>query len=190
MNNRKTRTGNRGWVQVTLAGALIALSLPLSAEENPISNHTRGLYAGVGKIVVTTAEQMPEDKYGFKPVETVRSFGQIIGHITDSQYFFCASVLGEKSPQPQAEKTLSSKKELVAALKDAVAYCSRAYEGMTDKSGIENVKVMGSESPKLGALHVNAVHTIEHYGNLVTYMRINGLVPPTSDPAFMKTLMD
>ena len=77
----------------------------------------------------------------------------------------------------------------IAALSEAFAYCDRAYETLTDESAVEMVKFMGGDNPKLGVLNTNQVHTIEHYGNLVTYMRIKGLVPPTSDPEFMKELM-
>ena len=93
-----------------------------------------------------------------------------------------------KDRASKIEETKTSKADLVAALKDAFAYCNKAYDGMTDASATQMVKLMGSDTPKLGALNVNSVHTIEHYGNLVTYMRLKNLVPPTSDPEFMKSL--
>jgi hypothetical protein len=94
-------------------------------------------------------------------------------------------VLGEKNPAPKVEQTKTSKADLVAALKDAFAYCDKAYDGMTDASGAEMVKVMGSDTPKLGALNINNTHTVEHYGNLVTYLRMKNIVPPTSEPGFL-----
>ena len=132
---------------------------------------------------------MPEEHYGFTPVDTVRTFGQIVGHVADSQYAFCSIVKGEKNPAPKIEKTKSSKADLIAALQESYAYCNSTYDAITDASARESVKLMGSETPRIGVVQVNNVHGIEHYGNLVTYMRMKGQVPPTSDPEFLKSLM-
>ena len=81
----------------------------------------------------------------------------------------------------------TSKADLIAALKTAFAYCDKAYDGMTDASGGQIVKLFGTgtDTPKLGVLNFNNVHNMEHYGNLVTYMRIKGIVPPTSEQGQM-----
>ena len=78
---------------------------------------------------------------------------------------------------------------MIVALKEACAYCDRAYAAMTDRSATETVKLMGQDMPKLGGLTVNNIHTIEHYGNLVTYLRMKNIVPPTSDREFMQQMM-
>ena len=158
------------------------------AEENPISGHTKFTYSALKKILLQTAESAPEEVYRFKPTEAVRSLGQIVGHVADAQYNFCSMASGEKSPAPHIEKTKSTKAELVAALKDAFAYCDRVYDGMTDAAGVQTVKAFGRDTPKLGVLMINNVHASEHYGNLVTYLRLKGMVPPTSDPAFMQQM--
>lgn len=155
---------------------------------NPLTAHSRRVYDGVKTILVQTARSMPEERYGFRPAETVRSFGQIVGHVAETQYMFCSAVRGERDPAHGIEKTNASKADLIAALEGAFAYCDKAWDGMTDVNGAELVKAMGSDMPKLGVMQVNQLHTIEHYGNLVTYMRMNGLVPPTSDPEVMKRL--
>jgi uncharacterized damage-inducible protein DinB len=98
------------------------------------------LHEAYKKILLRSAEVMPEENYGFKPTNGVRTFGQIVGHVADSQYEFCSVVLGEKNPDPQVEKSRTTKADLVAALKDAFAYCDKAYEGMTDASAVQMVK--------------------------------------------------
>ncbi len=173
----------------TLLICLLAPAAVALAQDNPLSEHSKGVYGGMKMILLRSAENMLEKNYGFKPTDTVRSFGQIVGHVADAQYIFCSAVLGEKNPLPKIEKTRTSKAELIAALNDAFAYCDKAYDSVTDASGTQMVKFMGGDTPKLGVLSVNQVHTIEHYGNLVTYMRMKDLVPPTSDPAFMQQLM-
>jgi uncharacterized damage-inducible protein DinB len=160
---------------------------PTASLSNPLSANNKAIWGGVKKMILGSAEKMPEENYSFKPMESVRSFGQILGHVADSQYAFCSRVLGEKNPAPKVEQTKTSKADLVAALKDAFAYCDKAYDGMTDASATQMVKIMGGDTPKLGGLAINNLHTVEHYGNLVTYLRMKNIVPPSSEPGFMPT---
>lgn len=151
------------------------------SQNNPISTFTKGVYGFQKNILLRSADKMPEESYSFRPVDSVRTYGQLIGHLADGQYEFCSVALGEKNPEPNVEKTKTSKADLIAALKMAFAYCDKAYDGMTDASGSQLVKMFGNDSPKLGALEFNNVHNWEHYGNLVTYMRIKNIVPPSSE---------
>ena len=148
---------------------------------NPITASERGLYSFVSGAVVAAAQKMPEENYSFRPTPEVRSFGQIVGHVADAQYMFCSLASGEPNPAKGIEKTKTSKADLVAALKDAVAYCNKAYDGMTDAKGSEMVKFMNYDLAKLTVLSLNTAHADEHYGNIVTYLRIKGIVPPTSE---------
>ena len=152
-----------------------------AAPANPYSTFNKFTYARVKTILVSSAEKMPEENYNFKPTDSVRSYGQIVGHVADAQYTFCSIALGENNPGLKIEQTKTTKAELVAALKEAVAYCDKAYDGMTDASGAQTVKMFGTDMPKLGVLNINTMHDMEHYGNLVTYMRLKNIVPPTSE---------
>jgi len=148
---------------------------------NPFSTYNKIFYARMKTILVSSAEKMPEENYNFKPTEAVRSYGQIVGHVADAQYNFCSMALGETNPGLKIEQTKTTKADLVAALKDALAYCDKAYDGMTDASGLQTVKMFGMDMPKFGVLNINNAHDMEHYGNLVTYMRLKNIVPPTSE---------
>jgi uncharacterized damage-inducible protein DinB len=148
---------------------------------DPLSAGGKGLYNIVKNDVVKAADKMPEANYAFKPTPDVRSFGQIVGHVADAQYLFCSAVLGEKNPAPGIEKNKTSKADLVQALSDAFAYCDKAYNGMTDAHAADIVKIFGMDQAKLSVLAFNSAHSFEHYGNLVTYMRMKGLVPPSSE---------
>src|SRR5215831_9312736 len=108
---------------------------------NPYSTFTKLAYARVKANLIGSAEKMPEENYNFKPTDSVRSYGQIIGHVADAQYMFCSTALGETNPGLNIEKTKTTKADLVAALKDAVAYCDKAYDSMTDVSGAQLVKL-------------------------------------------------
>src|SRR5215470_7191841 len=152
-----------------------------AAQANPLSTWNKLAYGRVKGVLLKSAEKMPEENYSFQPVDTVRTYGQIIGHVADAQYMFCSTALGETNPGLNIEKTKTTKADLVAALKDSVAYCDKAYDSMTDATGAQLVKLFNFELPKLGALSINNMHDMEHYGNLVTYMRIKNIVPPSSE---------
>ena len=94
---------------------------------------------------------------------------------------FCSNVTGEKNPGPNAEKTKTSKVDLVEALKDGVAYCKKAYGSMTDAQASEMTQMFGHPMTKLLVMTINTAHADEHYGNMVTYLRLKGIVPPTSE---------
>jgi uncharacterized damage-inducible protein DinB len=151
------------------------------APDNPLSAFNKHIYGGLKNILLRSAEKMSEENYNFRPTDAVRTYGQIIGHVADAQYLFCSRVLGEKNPAPKIEQTKTSKADLIAALKSAFAYCDKAYDGMTDASATQMVKLFEGDAPKLGVLTVNNMHSAEHYGNLVTYMRMKNIVPPTSE---------
>ncbi|MEJ2215777.1 MAG: DinB family protein [Gemmatimonadota bacterium] len=142
---------------------------------------SKALFEVVKGYLVASAEQMPEEKYGYKPTPEVRSFGQIIGHVANSQYGFCSTALGEKPPVTEDMEKRTTKASLVQGLKDAFAYCEKAY-AMSDAAAAATTKLFGADRSRLFVLVFNVSHDFEHYGNLVTYMRLNGMVPPSSQP--------
>jgi uncharacterized damage-inducible protein DinB len=166
---------------VLLAQDNAAQEKPAVSPGNPLSTWNKFAYARVKDVLLKAAEKMPEENYSFKPVDTVRSYGQIVGHVADAQYLFCSIALGDKNPAPNIEHSKSSKADLIAALNTAFAYCDKAYDGMTDATAVQPIKLFGNDAPRLSALTVNNMHDLEHYGNLATYMRIKNIVPPSSE---------
>jgi uncharacterized damage-inducible protein DinB len=154
---------------------------PATAPANPITQSEKGLYSFLSSAAVRAAEKMPEENYSFKPTPDVRSFGQLVGHVADANYMFCSQVAGEPNPSKGIEKTKTSKADLVAAIKDAVAYCNKTFDGMTDAGASQMVKFRSFNMAKITLLSLNTAHTDEHYGNMVTYLRLKGIVPPTSE---------
>ncbi len=173
--------------RASLAFAALLLATPLSAQMGQGDGSVagvRGLYETVRGYITAAAEQMPEDKYSYRPTDQVRTFGQIVGHVSNSGYMFCAPVRGQQAPSmPDAEK-LKTKAELVAALEASFAYCDAAYQlGTADAAA--PLQFFGQPHTKLSVLAFNMGHDFEHYGNLVTYMRLNGMVPPSSQGSGM-----
>jgi uncharacterized damage-inducible protein DinB len=156
-------------------------AVSINAQPGPMSGGTKGLYNQIKGNIVKAADKMPEANYSFKPTPEVRSFGEIIGHVADAQYLFCAAAKGE-TKDSNIEKTKTSKADLTAALRDAFAYCDGAYDSMTDADAAKLVKFFGRDYAKIVVLSFNVAHSNEHYGNIVTYMRLKGLVPPSSEP--------
>jgi uncharacterized damage-inducible protein DinB len=152
------------------------------AAQNPIAAGQKMLYSMIKNNIIRSAEKMPETDYSFKPTPEVRSFGQLIGHVADSQYTFCAAVLGTPNPAPGIEKSKTTKADLVQAVKDAFAFCDPAYDGLADTQAAASVKFFGGDQAKVTVLAFNTAHDNEHYGNIVTYLRMKGQVPPSSEP--------
>jgi len=136
-------------------------------EKTPdVSAELRSGFNEVNGWVTKAAEMVPADKYNYKPVDTVRTFGQLIAHVTDSYNYFCAQGVGNKVEWSDAvEKGGTEKDTLLPKLKEAVGRCNAAYS---------------SGNMQLRPLFVNVGHTSLHYGNIITYMRMMGLKPPSS----------
>jgi uncharacterized damage-inducible protein DinB len=151
---------------------------------NPVSDSIRSSWNGAKRNIAESAEQMPEADYGFRPVSTVRTFGEILAHVAGANYAFCSAAKGEKSPfaEDDFEKTAKTKAAIMKAVNDSHVYCDGAYTALTDASAGQLVaNPFGSgQSPRSSQLIGNIGHDNEHYGNLVTYFRIKGMVPPSS----------
>jgi uncharacterized damage-inducible protein DinB len=174
--------------RVLAAAALVLLPLSAlaqtpapAASPNPATAAVKSQFATIKDVLARTAAKVPENLYAFKPTPEVRTIGQLIGHIADSQYLICSGAAGEKAPRADYEKTMTTKADLSKALADSSAYCDKVIDSMNDMKGMEIVR-FGGPTPRLHVLTFNIAHSYEHYGNLVTYMRIKGIVPPSSTP--------
>ena len=138
-----------------------------AAEKTPdVLTDVRGGFNEVNEWVTKAADMVPADKYSYRPVDTVRTFGQLIAHITDSYNYFCANGVGNKVEwSDPIEKGATDKDTLLPKLKEAVGRCNTAYS---------------SNKAQLRPLFANVGHTSLHYGNIITYMRMLGMKPPSS----------
>lgn len=161
-----------------------------AAPPKDLSLWLRNAYGGNRKFLVRAAEKMPEDFYTLRPgAQTeVRTFGQLVGHLANFNYRWCSDAKGEKNPQEQADfEKLTDKASLVKALDGALNYCDGVYAMLSDANSMDIVQGTrddGTKTPvlRISRLIVNFAHNNEHYGNLVTYMRIKSILPPSSEP--------
>jgi uncharacterized damage-inducible protein DinB len=171
-------------MSLVMMSSLSAQERKVTAAGDPVSQAIKNAWNGAKRNITESAEQMPEADYGFKPVDSVRSFGQILAHVAGASYVYCSAARREKSPFSEGdfEKTATTKAAIIKAVSDANAYCDAAFNGLTDASAGELVQnpFGDGQFPRATALLNNTNHLNEHYGNLVTYFRIKGMVPPSS----------
>jgi len=180
-----------------IVGLGICFGIPAAAQSGqqnspkyPMATWLHNAFSTNRKNIEKSAEKVPEELYGMRPgpqVE-VRTFGQILGHLANFNYLWCSQAKGEKNPAQGSDyEKLTSKALLLGALSDAFTYCDSAYAALTDASGLEVVTVTQesgrkAQVPRMSLLVLNYGHNNDHYGNLVTYMRIKSIVPPSSEP--------
>ena len=142
---------------------------------NPLTTTISIFRSNMQDKIMKSAEAMPESKYSYRPTKDVRSFAEILNHVADISYILCSNVKGEANPAPAT--ATGSKTKIIARLKDAFAYCDGVYSGFTDAHLNDPADFWGAKTNKMFVLTQVANHDALHYGNLVTYLRINGLVP-------------
>ena len=172
-----------------LAGAMLLALLSVSvttsavdaqAATDPTTASIKATYDMVKGYITKAAAQVPEDKYKFQATKEVRTMAALFGHIAESNGGICATASGLKPVAVGAEK-LATKAELQKALADSFAFCDKAFATITAANMNESVTLFGQlKLSRLGAMAFNNSHDFEHYGNIVTYMRLNGMVPPSS----------
>jgi uncharacterized damage-inducible protein DinB len=154
-----------------------------AAGANPYTSNVKAQAEQVRALILRTAEKVPEELYAFKPTPDVRSLGGLLGHIADAHVLLCGIANGGKPVFNPVHEKKTTRAELVAALKDSFATCDTVFAATTDANGATPIDMFGQPQTRLGVLAFNNSHTWEHYGNLVTYMRLKNIVPPSSEPA-------
>lgn len=138
------------------------------------ANHLRYLFT-------TAAEQMAAEDYTFRPTPEVRSFGEVLAHVVETNYWFCATAMGEQAPASGMDDTTMTRSAIRDALLASFAYCDRAYAAMTDEAKAGAMRdFAGSPRPALAVLNFGIYHGLLHWGNAITYMRLRGRVPPSN----------
>jgi len=170
-----------------IASLAVCLAAPASFAQpsaNPISDGVRSQWNGVKRNIQQSAELMPEASWDYRPTDGVRSFGEIVAHVAGASYAICAAAKGEKAPYAEDyfEKNAKGRAAITKAGSDAIAYCDAVFTALTDATAGQMVTNPFGEGqiPRVQALVLQIGHDNEHYGNLVTYFRMNGIVPPSS----------
>jgi len=156
-------------------------SLPVKT----VADSSLAMFRAPRNYILRAVEKMPDEHFMFRPTPDVRTFAEILGHVADGHYLVCSMALGEKSPNLEMqhnEKTKRTKPELLEILKESADYCDRAHAALAGPKGAEVIDWFGTKHPRVTTLFFNTGHDWESYGTLVAYMRLKGIVPPSSEP--------
>jgi uncharacterized damage-inducible protein DinB len=177
---------------VLLATAMTIGAAPLLAQApaaprppQTFATYLQGQYNNIKNNLIRSAEKMPAEHFSFRPSPDVRTYGELFGHTMETQYFYCANVKGGQNPAAgKAFEKVTDKATIVQLVKDAFAYCDDAFAGLTEASATEMITIGVAPNQRqvsrANQMTEVVVHGNEHYGNIVTYMRIKGIVPPSS----------
>lgn len=158
---------------------LTLCAAPAAAQSSTLLGSVDPIFQTTTRYLQAAAEQLPEADYGFQPTPEIRTFAQLVGHVANAQNMFCYMALGEQPQGGRNWEEVTEKAALVEALRASTALCARAY-ALPDDAALRTVQMFGQERTILTVLATNAAHNFEHYGNIVTYMRLKGMVPPSS----------
>lgn len=167
----------RSWKLIAIAFTSAVLMHAQSAPT--LLAEARLAYTSVKTNLQKAAEKMPAEAYDFKPVPEIRTFGALMAHIADAQMRNCSAAKGNPKQGTAGSKT--SKDDLVAAMKTSIAECDAAFEALNDTTANDAVKFRNGQRSKLAILIYNTGHDMEEYGYAAVYLRLKGIVPPSSE---------
>jgi len=168
-----------------LVASLVLLSSAVMAQpaKSPVSDALREMLVGREKNMVAAFEEMPADKFGYKPTPEQMTFGHLAAHIVSGNYFFCSNVGDVPRPKTEELKGTEDKDKLVSALKASFEFCRTALAKADDSKLNENITWFdGKPRPRAWAFVTLAASWADHYGMAAMYLRLNGLLPPTAKP--------
>lgn len=175
-------------LMVTVLAGLLASPLVVraqapaqaSSQAPSIADAIRRQCNGVKNNLLKAADKMPDDAHDPKPTPEQRTFGGWVAHVADAQTAGRSRALG--TPKTPSAGSKTTKADLVAALKDSFDTCDAAYAALTDANANDPIQTYRGPTPRLAALAGNIEHDTECYGSMAVYMRLKGVVPPSSEP--------
>ena len=160
--------------------ALLVVAAGLQAQTpDAVVQDLQRQWQGIKNNILAAAEAMPEDGYSFKPTPDVRAFGGWVGHVADAQIGTCSGIAGQRQ-NLGAEQKMTTKAELLDALKKSFDACDAVYMATTVANHDEGVAGFGGQTPRLSSLYGNIAHSQECYGSMAVYLRLKGIVPPST----------
>jgi len=166
-----------------MAAGSVLLCAQSKPAADPLTASSHDLFTQISGLILRSADKIPENLWSYQPTPEVRTVGQLFAHIADASNHICAAAVDGKASTVSVEKTAKTRAEIVAALKAEFAGCEADYAKMTHASALQTIDVAGAKRTRISEMDYEVAHTWEHYGNLVTYMRMKGIVPPSSEPA-------
>lgn len=164
---------------LSAVGTLSAQAPQTPAAAPSLAAEAKAAYNGIKNNMTKMAEKMPEENYAFQPVKEIRTFAALVGHVADAQARACSATMGEPKAVNAASKT--TKADLVAALKESFTICDAAFDALTDANATEAIRGPRGQRTRVSVLNGVTIHSNEEYGYMAVYMRLKGIVPPSSE---------
>ena len=162
---------------------ILLMSVTTAKAADDIVGPLRTQWGITRDLVVNLVQIMPEEKYDFKPTPAIRSFREVVGHLILENYTFMSMVTGDPAPDKAKFEVLKSRDELTKALSESYALGERTLAALTDAKAVEKITMRGQSVVRWYPVLYNLQDSMNHYGNLVVYIRLNGLVPPRTAAA-------
>src|ERR1700733_10841612 len=170
----------RIWTACAVAGLMISGTGP--GQGDPLPSEIQGSYARLTPNILKAADKMPAADYSFKPTPDIRPFARVVNHVTEAQLHICgAANNADASTLPKVPAETADKAAIVEALKASFAECDKAYGGLTDANATEMLQAGPAKRSRLSMLWGNVAHDNEQYATLSLYLRLKGIVPPSSE---------
>ena len=161
--------------------SILTVSLWAQQTKNPVTTVVKEILPRQQKNLVSAVEEMPADKFSFKPTPAQMSFAHLVGHIAESNYYLCAKISDTAAPKNSELKETDTKEKLVAGLKASFEFCSAALAKVDDSTLGDTIQAYGGhDAPRAWAYIALTNDWADHYSAAATYLRLNGLLPPTA----------
>jgi uncharacterized damage-inducible protein DinB len=170
-------------MRTAFAVAVWMISGAALGQSNQFATELQGNYARVKANILKAADKMPPENYSFKPTPDIRTFGRVVNHVTEAQLHICGAADNvDSSALPKVPPETADKAAIVEALKASFAECDKAYAGLTDANMADMLPAgPAGKRTRLSMLWGNVAHDNEQYATLSLYLRLKGLVPPSSE---------
>ena len=168
-------------VFLIVAASALLLSCQNKSASDAVVPSSHDLFTQISGLILRSADKIPEDLWSYQPTPEVRTVGQLFAHIADASNHICALAMDAKPAPGSVEKTAKTKEEIMVALRKEFAGCEADYAKLTPESAVQTIDLDGQKRTRIAEMDYEVAHTWEHYGNLVTYMRLKGIVPPSSE---------
>ena len=166
------------WYLVFLAGAIIA-GAQNGAAQDGFLGPLKAQWENTRSLVLGMAQAIPEDKYDFKPTPEVRTFREQLTHLVGENYMYMGRVVGESPADMNRINSLKTRDEILKALTESYEYGAKVWDGLTEQKAMEMIAGRGGQqTQRWSPILANIIDNMDHYGNLVVYVRLNGLTPP------------
>src|SRR5579863_5416047 len=189
LKSKFSRGGNRMRKMILAILAMVFLSAaagaqqapPAQLETNPVSNSVRKSLERQSKNMVAAVEEMPADKFSFRPTPAQMTFGHLVMHMAGSNNFLCSKISGNPAPPDEKLSETDPKEKLVGALKASFDYCAQSLAKVDDSNLGEQLALFGGRTAsRAGAMFALTNDFADHYSAAAMYLRLNGLLPPTA----------